>query len=87
MEDKSSPKYAVVGVVGVPANYGGFETLVENLVSDSDISPKNRIEKDFLVFCSGKAYSEKNIHIKMQNLFIFRLMLMEYTVSFMIYYV
>lgn len=29
----TKPKYAVVGVVGVPANYGGFETLVENLVS------------------------------------------------------
>lgn len=59
MEDKSSPKYAVVGVVGVPANYGGFETLVENLVSDGDVLSGNRTEKDFLVFCSGKAYSEK----------------------------
>lgn len=25
-------KIAILGTVGVPANYGGFETLVENLV-------------------------------------------------------
>ena len=25
-------KVAIIGTVGVPANYGGFETLVEQLV-------------------------------------------------------
>ena len=25
-------KVAVIGTVGVPANYGGFETLAENLL-------------------------------------------------------
>lgn len=26
-------KVAVIGTVGVPANYGGFETLAENLLT------------------------------------------------------
>ena len=25
-------KVAIIGTVGVPANYGGFETLVENII-------------------------------------------------------
>ncbi|WP_436856430.1 DUF1972 domain-containing protein [Citrobacter tructae] len=59
MEKMTKPKYAVVGVVGVPANYGGFETLVENLVSTRDKSVNENAEKDFLVFCSSKAYDQK----------------------------
>ena len=47
---------AVVGTVGLPANYGGFETLVENLVRYHD-------DKDLVdvvtVYCSSKSYSEK----------------------------
>ena len=27
-------KVAVIGTVGVPAKYGGFETLVENLIGE-----------------------------------------------------
>lgn len=46
-------KIAIIGTVGVPANYGGFETLVEylikNLTQDFDIT----------VFCSGKNYEQK----------------------------
>ncbi|POT60137.1 glycosyl transferase [Citrobacter amalonaticus] len=53
------PKYAVVGVVGVPANYGGFETLVENLVSEDNNSSNEKSSQDFLVFCSSKAYEKK----------------------------
>ncbi|WP_332910213.1 hypothetical protein [Algoriphagus boritolerans] len=30
-------KLAILGIVGVPANYGGFETLVDNLL---DLLPK-----------------------------------------------
>ena len=26
-------RVAIIGTVGVPASYGGFETLVENLIS------------------------------------------------------
>ena len=29
-------KLAIVGSVGVPASYGGFETLVEHLIGDND---------------------------------------------------
>lgn len=28
-------KIAVIGTVGVPANYGGFETLVDQLIRNS----------------------------------------------------
>ena len=28
-------KVAIIGVVGVPANYGGFETLVENIIGEN----------------------------------------------------
>ena len=29
-------KLAIVGSVGVPASYGGFETLVEHLIGDGE---------------------------------------------------
>lgn len=44
-------KVAIVGTVGVPAKYGGFETLVENLIGEHCSA-----EIDYTVFCSGKAY-------------------------------
>ena len=37
---------AIIGTQGVPANYGGFESLVENLI-DSD-------KMDYTVYCSSK---------------------------------
>lgn len=46
-------KLAIVGIVGVPANYGGFETLTDNLL---DLLPKFY---DVTVFCESKAYSKK----------------------------
>lgn len=46
-------KLAILGIVGVPANYGGFETLVENLL---DLLPKFY---DVTVFCESKSYPEK----------------------------
>ena len=49
-------KVAVVGTVGIPACYGGFESLVENLTSYSS----DKVEYD--IFCSTKAYSEKRSH-------------------------
>lgn len=27
-------KISIIGTVGVPANYGGFETLVENIITN-----------------------------------------------------
>jgi glycosyltransferase involved in cell wall biosynthesis len=51
-------KVAIIGIVGVPACYGGFETLVENLLSNSN----GKI--DYTVFCSLKSYSGKKILYK-----------------------
>lgn len=42
-------KVAIVGTQGVPASYGGFETLVENIIGDN--CSKNI---DYTVFCSSK---------------------------------
>jgi len=44
---------AILGIVGVPANYGGFETLVENLL-DSLPTFFN-----VTIFCESNAYPEK----------------------------
>lgn len=46
-------KVAVIGTVGLPAKYGGFETLVEYITKE--------INQDFdiTVYCSAKSYSEK----------------------------
>ncbi|WP_155660099.1 DUF1972 domain-containing protein [Aliivibrio fischeri] len=46
-------KVCVIGTVGIPACYGGFESLVENLVDNSSDSIR------YNVFCSSKSYSEK----------------------------
>lgn len=47
--------YVIVGIVGVPANYGGFETLVDNLIEET---PEND-SGEILVFCSSKHYEVK----------------------------
>lgn len=47
-------KVAIIGTVGVPANYGGFETLVENLLN---FKSSNQIQ--YTVYCSSKRYKEK----------------------------
>lgn len=46
-------KIAIIGTVGLPSNYGGFETLVENLTKF--LGQKTKI----VVFCSSRAYKEK----------------------------
>ena len=48
-------KVAIIGTVGLPANYGGFETLVEQLVRHKD---SGNIQYE--VFCSTKSYPERN---------------------------
>lgn len=45
---------AIVGIQGVPAKYGGFETLVENIIGDNCCS-----EVRYTVFCSGKDYTTR----------------------------
>jgi len=44
-------KIAIVGTVGVPASYGGFETLVEHLIDGS--------ERQMTVYCSGTHYNDR----------------------------
>ncbi|OUO96730.1 DUF1972 domain-containing protein [Barnesiella sp. An22] len=42
-------KVAIVGTQGVPASYGGFETLVENIIGDNCPS-----DIQYTIFCSSK---------------------------------
>lgn len=46
-------KIAIIGTVGIPACYGGFESLVQNLIDNqsNDVS--------YTVFCSAKSYEIK----------------------------
>ena len=46
---------AIIGTQGVPARYGGFESLVENIIGENcpaDIR--------YTVFCSSKDLSSRN---------------------------
>lgn len=47
-------KVAIIGTQGVPARYGGFETLVENIIGEN-------CSKDvkYTVFCSAKDYKNE----------------------------
>lgn len=47
-------KVAVIGTVGVPAKYGGFETLVENIIGNNC---SQGIE--YTVYCSSKSYKQR----------------------------
>jgi glycosyltransferase involved in cell wall biosynthesis len=47
---------AILGTVGVPANYGGFETLAENLVRYHDAAS---LKSALTVYCSSKSYPSK----------------------------
>lgn len=50
-------KLAIIGTVGLPARYGGFETLAENLVKYSAEHSESKI--DITVYCSGQVYDER----------------------------
>jgi glycosyltransferase involved in cell wall biosynthesis len=54
---------SIVGTVGVPACYGGFETLVENLLADHEQ------DKNITVYCSSKNYTEKVLEYKNAKLY------------------
>ena len=49
----NNKKISIIGTVGIPAKYGGFETLTEYLTK--------YLNKDYniTVFCSSKAYESK----------------------------
>ena len=53
---------AIIGTVGVPACYGGFETLVENLLDETEQ------DKNIIVYCSSKSYSVRLEKYKNANL-------------------
>ena len=53
MEANKKTKLAIIGSVGVPAAYGGFETLTEHLVDNLNS------EFDITVYCSGKKYKKE----------------------------
>ncbi|RZL40904.1 MAG: DUF1972 domain-containing protein [Pedobacter sp.] len=58
---KTNKKIAIIGTVGLPAKYGGFETLAEHLV-------EHLAEKwDITVYCSSKKYPEANRPKKHKN--------------------
>lgn len=56
-------KVAIVGIQGVPAKYGGFETLVENIIGDN-CSPN----VNYTIFCSDKDYTTRMDSYKGTNL-------------------
>ncbi len=51
--ENNNKKIAIIGTVGVPSNYGGFETLVENIVEQLSASFQTT------VYCSAKRFPEK----------------------------
>lgn len=54
---------AIVGIQGVPAKYGGFETLVENIIGEN-CSP----DIQYTIFCSAKDYATKLDTYKRANI-------------------
>lgn len=49
-------KVAIVGIQGLPANYGGFETMVENIIGDN---ASDNIQ--YTVFCSSKDMKQSSL--------------------------
>lgn len=59
--DPSQPKLKVgiIGTVGVPACYGGFETLAEQLIILGNRNSKRRSTLQYSVYCSSQSYPQK----------------------------
>ena len=53
MKDKN---IAIIGTVGIPANYGGFETLAENLIKYHDAA---LLPDPITVYCSSRSYPSR----------------------------
>ena len=60
----SKKKIAIIGTVGVPAKYGGFETLTEQLINNL------HSEFDFTVYCSGFSYKNREEYPLAKRVFI-----------------
>jgi glycosyltransferase involved in cell wall biosynthesis len=59
-------KIAVIGTAGIPANYGGFETLVQNL---AEYHQRHNLDVELVVYCSEKHHRERpqrflNTHLR-----------------------
>lgn len=50
---------AIIGIQGVPANYGGFESLVENIIGENTSAYIR-----YTIFCSGKDMPDKRREYK-----------------------
>jgi len=61
----SDPKIALLGTVGVPGRYGGFETLAENLVH---YHARTNQSATLTVWCSGKDNAEHPDHFERADL-------------------
>lgn len=58
-------RVAIIGTVGLPAKYGGFETLAEHIVENKGD------DFEFLVYCSKNTYpkgAEKNVNASLKYL-------------------
>lgn len=55
-EERRVRTIAVLGTVGIPACYGGFETLCENIAR---YHQANNLQGRLVVYCSSKSYPEK----------------------------
>jgi len=49
-EKATEPDIAIIGTAGVPANYGGFETLADQIIT---FAQSGEVSTRFLVYCSG----------------------------------
>ena len=54
MHTRKVKKVAIIGTQGVPAKYGGFETLVENIIGENCSD-----DVRYTIFCSGKDMPER----------------------------
>lgn len=52
---------SIVGSAGVPATYGGFETLAENLAV---YRQQHSLDMDLTIFCSGQEPSQNALHFQ-----------------------
>ena len=50
-EPYKKPSVAIIGVVGVPGAYGGFETLADELIQYAE---QKGVSSEFVVYCSGQ---------------------------------
>ena len=73
MKSISKKRLAIIGTVGVPTNYGGFETLVEHIVEplskiyDVTVFGFNLTQKNLIYLSNGIAQRFSNKKEKERN--------------------